>query len=174
MGCGRPNPAQHAGGFCSGCHGVHGVLQWESSVHGMTHAQAHGLAHARWPVHSQAAVLCTCRMAVLNDFEACGYGVPALKEKDYIALNNVKARPMVGALTSAGRLLQPGVLRTRLPCASHPGTQSLHTRLQVFDLSVGRAWETCEPDCLRNIMHCRAHHCFWTHRPVKPCGLRMR
>eukprot|EP00891_Asterochloris_glomerata_P007788 jgi/Astpho2/7788/e_gw1.00117.63.1_t len=34
------------------------------------------------------------RMAVLNDFEACGYGVPALKEKDYIALNNVKARPM--------------------------------------------------------------------------------
>ena len=51
---------------------------------------------------------------MLNDFEACGYGVPALKEKDYIALNNVKARPMVGALTSAGRLLQSGVVSARL------------------------------------------------------------
>ena len=63
-------------------------------------------------------MLCTCRMAVLNDFEACGYGVPALKEKDCVALNNVKARPMVGALMSAGRLLQPSIVSARLQGAS--------------------------------------------------------
>ena len=51
---------------------------------------------------------------MLNDFEACGYGVPALKEKDYIALNNVKARPMVGAMMSAARLLQPVVVSARV------------------------------------------------------------
>ena len=68
-------------------------------------------------------------MAVLNDFEACGYGVPALKEKDYIALNNVKARPMVGAMMSAARLLQPVVVSARVQFASHPTVKGLHTRL---------------------------------------------
>ncbi|KAL0019295.1 hypothetical protein WJX79_007690, partial [Trebouxia sp. C0005] len=32
------------------------------------------------------------RMAVLNDFEACGYGVPALQPEDLLVLNNVPAR----------------------------------------------------------------------------------
>ena len=38
---------------------------------------------------------CRCRMAVLNDFEACGYGVPALQEEDLLVLNDVPARPKV-------------------------------------------------------------------------------
>lgn len=33
------------------------------------------------------------RMAVLNDFEACGYGVPALQPEDLHILNDVPARP---------------------------------------------------------------------------------
>ena len=38
-----------------------------------------------------------CRMAVLNDFEACGYGVPALQPEDLLVLNNVPAREKVCA-----------------------------------------------------------------------------
>ncbi len=36
-----------------------------------------------------------CRMAVLNDFEACGYGVPALQPEDLLVLNDVPARRKV-------------------------------------------------------------------------------
>ena len=36
-----------------------------------------------------------CRMAVLNDFEACGYGVPALQPEDLLVLNDVPARQKV-------------------------------------------------------------------------------
>ena len=35
------------------------------------------------------------RMAVLNDFEACGYGVPALQAEDLFVLNDVPARQKV-------------------------------------------------------------------------------
>lgn len=38
-----------------------------------------------------------CRVAVLNDFEACGYGVPVLKESDVLVLNDVPARQQVYA-----------------------------------------------------------------------------
>lgn len=34
-------------------------------------------------------------MAVLNDFEACGYGVPALQPEDLLVLNDVPARQKV-------------------------------------------------------------------------------
>ena len=34
-------------------------------------------------------------MAVLNDFEACGYGVPALRPEDLLVLNDVPARRKV-------------------------------------------------------------------------------
>ena len=34
-------------------------------------------------------------MAVLNDFEACGYGVPALQPEDLLILNDVPARQKV-------------------------------------------------------------------------------
>ena len=42
--------------------------------------------YLRWPL---------CRMAVLNDFEACGYGVPALQPEDLLVLNDVPARQKV-------------------------------------------------------------------------------
>ena len=38
-------------------------------------------------------------MAVLNDFEACGYGVPALQPEDLFVLNDVPARPKVQDIT---------------------------------------------------------------------------
>ncbi len=41
--------------------------------------------------------LSVCRMAVLNDFEACGYGVPALQPEDLLVLNDVPARQKVCA-----------------------------------------------------------------------------
>ena len=34
---------------------------------------------------------------MLNDFEACGYGVPVLKESDVLVLNDVPARQQVYA-----------------------------------------------------------------------------
>lgn len=37
-------------------------------------------------------------MAVLNDFEACGYGVPALQPEDLLVLNDVPAREKVRPL----------------------------------------------------------------------------
>lgn len=37
-------------------------------------------------------------MAVLNDFEACGYGVPALGPEDLLVLNNVPARDKASPL----------------------------------------------------------------------------
>ena len=37
-------------------------------------------------------------MAVLNDFEACGYGVPALQSQDLLVLNDVPARNKVSPL----------------------------------------------------------------------------
>lgn len=39
-----------------------------------------------------------CRMAVLNDFEANGYGVTALDEKHVVVLNDVLATEKVGLL----------------------------------------------------------------------------
>ena len=36
-----------------------------------------------------------CRVAVLNDFEANGYGVPALAPEDLIVLNDVPPAPKV-------------------------------------------------------------------------------
>lgn len=44
-------------------------------------------------VSSMQSVL--SRMAVLNDFEACGYGVPALQAEDLFVLNDVPARQKV-------------------------------------------------------------------------------
>lgn len=49
-------------------------------------------------------VTVACRMAVLNDFEACGYGVPALQAEDLLVLNDVPARHKV---RRAQRLLCP-------------------------------------------------------------------
>ena len=34
-------------------------------------------------------------MAVLNDFEAAGYGITIISEKDYVVLNDVPAAPQV-------------------------------------------------------------------------------
>ena len=36
-----------------------------------------------------------CSTAVLNDFEAVGYSIPALQANDMVALNDVKPVPMV-------------------------------------------------------------------------------
>lgn len=42
-----------------------------------------------------------CRMAVLNDFEANGYGVTALDEKHVVVLNDVLATQKVGLIPPA-------------------------------------------------------------------------
>ena len=62
------------------------------------------------------------RMAVLNDFEACGYGVPALQAEDLFVLNDVPARQKVSTPSSQYRktaciLLRHG-LHTTQPCNS--------------------------------------------------------
>ena len=36
-----------------------------------------------------------CRVEVLNDFEAVGYGVPELRDNDIITLHDVPAHPKV-------------------------------------------------------------------------------
>ena len=50
-----------------------------------------------YPQYSLTQCLDVCRMAVLNDFEACGYGVPALQPEDLLMLNDVPARQKVCA-----------------------------------------------------------------------------
>lgn len=35
------------------------------------------------------------RVAVLNDFEAAGYGISVITEKDWVVLNDVPAAPQV-------------------------------------------------------------------------------
>ena len=44
------------------------------------------------------------RVAVLNDFEAAGYGITVLSENDYVALNAVPAAPQ--ACSSPARMCQ--------------------------------------------------------------------
>lgn len=47
-------------------------------------------------------------MAVLNDFEACGYGVPALEPEDLFVLNDVPARAKVTGSSPICHSLQQG------------------------------------------------------------------
>ena len=51
-----------------------------------------------------------CRMAVLNDFEACGYGVPALQPEDLHILNDVPARPKVSLQLLSLQQHQPALI----------------------------------------------------------------
>lgn len=48
-----------------------------------------------WPSLSCVAVV-LCRTAVLNDFEAVGYSIPALQPIDVVVINDVKPVPEVG------------------------------------------------------------------------------
>ena len=50
-------------------------------------------------------------MAVLNDFEACGYGVPALQPEDLLVLNDVPARQKVSPLQRQHRT-EPSIVGT--------------------------------------------------------------
>ncbi len=43
--------------------------------------------------------LCLCRVGVLNDFEAVGYGIPALGEADIVPINMALSEPKVIAST---------------------------------------------------------------------------
>ena len=38
------------------------------------------------------------RVAVLNDFEAAGYGITVISENDFVTLNNVPAAPQVSCI----------------------------------------------------------------------------
>lgn len=64
-------------------------------------------------------------MAVLNDFEACGYGVPALQPEDLFLLNDVPAREKVcgsgdlGSMTICADMLHMLCqCTTNFPCSS--------------------------------------------------------
>lgn len=51
------------------------------------------MTNLEWIIDGQSlTVKYGIRMAVLNDFEACGYGVPALRPEDLLVLNDVPAR----------------------------------------------------------------------------------
>lgn len=53
-------------------------------------------------------------MAVLNDFEACGYGVPALRPEDLLVLNDVPARRKVSPLHNTHMLKETKVFASHL------------------------------------------------------------
>lgn len=60
-----------------------------------------------------------CRMAVLNDFEANGYGVTALDEKHVVVLNEVpaieKACLVPPVITAGGSSIQASMLNVLIP-----------------------------------------------------------
>ena len=60
-----------------------------------------------------------CRMAVLNDFEANGYGVTALDEKHVVVLNDVpateKACLVPPVITAGGSSIHASMLNALVP-----------------------------------------------------------
>ena len=48
-------------------------------------------------------LLSCCRFAVLNDFEAIGYGVPVVPEEDLVVLHDAPVSPKVGPVVDYGR-----------------------------------------------------------------------
>ena len=83
----------------------------------------------RTALHSlpTATVLCFCRVAILNDFEAVGYGIPVLEESDIVPINMAISEPHVSGSRARHHLminlLVVIIIGSRLTLASLSGPQ---------------------------------------------------
>ncbi len=70
------------------------------------------------------------RVQVLNDFEAVGYGIPALEADDVVAINDVPAKPLVGVKHG----LDPVVWHCRCLTECSTTAQGVLLSIQYWDV----------------------------------------
>jgi hypothetical protein len=111
------------------------------------------------------------RMAVLNDFEANGYGVTAVSDENVVVLNNVPAKPKARGRRGMQPARAPAHARTRrsvrcgisairakqLRCAQGNGWSTDHVDVLLLCLGVTLGWRLNRQNVVPNVMQRVGH-----------------